>query len=410
MGGINMNTGRTLVLCLILAFLASCGQAPIPAATITPTAIPTDTPTPTPTATPTPTITPTPTPLGASEPKLAFIGKDSQGTLGIYIDGLYTGQPEKISAVTVAEEDAPYLYLRWSPDGTQLIYENNNELNRRSLFVFDAASNGIREMTRIPSGKYVFDLNWSPDGNLYFAMASIGSGSIFLDELYHKLDVSTGQISRTKEYYPANQNSHVHGLTTCNWQLFPDAIRALSIGGVGGYGPNGAVYDRICFYPELDSYGGLKYNEETTDFVLLTEEGQDDQTLAIFPANFGLNSSMDLSLSPDESQILMVGEGGVWSSDSQFSGGQFAYVIDLSSLPIDISDPEILGTWFPTHVFGWSPDSKNYLVAKWEQQLLVMGAMLEEMVYEYPIPNEVTPLFVVSGGASGFDMVWPPLP
>jgi hypothetical protein len=407
-----MKARPALVIWLLLIFLAACGQAPTSTATTTPTAVPTSTPTltPTATATPTPTITPTPTPLGASEPKLAFVGKDSQGNLGLYIDGLYTGQPERIASITVSEEDAAYLYMRWSPDGKRLVFENNNELNRRSLFVFDVAAKNIREITRIPSGKYVFDLNWSPDGNLYFAMASIGAGSIFLDELYHKLDLSNGQISRTKEYYPANHNSHVNNATTCNWQLFPDSIKALSIGGVGGYGPNGAVYDRICFYPELSSYGGLKYNEETTDFVLLTEEGKDNQTLATFPANFGLNASMDLNLSPDRSKTLIIGNGGIWTSDNQFHGGQFAYAIDLSGPPLDISDPGILDTWFPAHVFGWAPDSKNYLRAEWEQRLLVMGAIPEEVVYEYTIPNEVTPLFVVSGSASGFDMVWPASP
>jgi WD40 repeat protein len=231
MGGANMRSGRTFVIGLILMFLASCGQAPTAMPTITPTSIPTSTATLTPTATPRPTITPTPTPLGASEPKLAFVGKDFQGNLGIYVDGLYTGQPEKISPITVSEENAPNLLMRWSPDGNQLVFENNNDLNKRSFFMFDAASRDIREISQIPSGKYVFDLNWSPDGHLYFAMASIGAGSIFLDELYHKLDVSTGQISRTKEYYPANGNSHIREFTSCNWQSFPDAIRALTLRG-----------------------------------------------------------------------------------------------------------------------------------------------------------------------------------
>ena len=404
-----MKSGLTLAICLILTSLTSCSQASTPTATTTPTAIPTNTPTltPTATATPTPTVTPTPTPLGASEPKLAFVGKDSQGNLGLYVDGLYTGQPEKVASITESEEDATYLYMRWSPDGSQLVFENNNELNRRSFFLFDAASKEVREITRIPSGKYVFDLNWSPDGHLYFAMASIGAGSIFLDELYHKLDVSTGQISRTKEYYPANGNSHIRELTSCNWQSFPDAIRALTLGGVGGFGPNGAVYDRVCFYPDLDAYAGLKYNEQTTEFVSFTEAGEEEETFAIFPANFGLNASMDLDVSPDRSQMLIIGNGGIWSSDNQFHGGQFAYVIDLSSLPLDISDPEILDTWFPAHVFGWSPDSKNYLRAEWEQRLLVMGVMPGDISYEYKIQNGVTPLIAVSGNASGFDMVWP---
>jgi WD40 repeat protein len=404
-----MKTRLILAISLILTFSTACGQVPVPPTpTVTSTAIPTNTPTPT--ATPTPTITPTPTPIGAAEPKIAFVGKDSQGNLGIYIDGFYTEKPEKISSVTVSEENAPYLYMRWSPDGTQLVFENNNELNRRSFFVFDAASKNIREITRIPSGKYVFDFNWSPDGNLYFAMASIGSGSIFLDELYHKLDLSNGQISRTKEYYPANSSSHVHNLTNCDWHSLTKAVQALLIGGVGGYGPNGAVYDRICFYPDLNAYAGLKYNEQTTDFVSLTEEGEEDQTLATFPANFGLNASMDLSLSPDKSQILLIGEGGVWLSDSQFSGGQFAFTAQLTSLPINKSDPKILDTWFPIHVFGWSPDSLNYLAAEWEKRLLVIRAMSEDAVYEYTIQNEITPVFVVSQGASGFDMVWPVSP
>ena len=403
-----MKTRLILATCLILTFLTAC-QSLIP----TPTATPTNTPTPTATLTPTltSTITPTPTPIGSTEPKIAFVGKDPQGNLGIYMDGLYTRKPEKISPVIVPEDRAPFLNMRWSPDGKRLVFENNDELKRRSFFLFDIASNSVQEITRIPSGKYVFDFNWSLDGNtLYFGMASIGSHTIFLEDTYFKLDLSNGQISKAIKFYPPNNsNSHVNSGANCNSESFPSVIHELTFGGMGGYGRNGVIYDYICFYPELNIYGGLKYNEQTTDFVFITEEGEVGKILVTFPANF--YGGMDLRLSPDKSQILIIGEGG-----DDKKGGQFVYAAQLTSLPIDKSDPQILDTWHYIHVFGWSPDSMNYLVAEvnnkigeQEGHFEIIRASSGDVVYEYKIQNQVTPVFIVWRGA-GFDMVWPVSP
>jgi hypothetical protein len=336
-----------------MMLITACGNSaelrPAVTSTSLPTAIPTSNTTPTPTSTP--TITPTPTPIGAIEPKIAFVGKDSQGNLGIYVDGLYTGKPEKISPVTVPEENAPYLALKWSPDGTKLMFVNNNEINRKSFFLFDSKTQDIQEITRVPSGQDVFGPNWSADGKFFYFSAASRSHP---QAVNYKLDLSTRGMSQTDEISSINNNSHVNSLANCNGQ-FPDGIRALTLGGVGGLGPNGAIYDRICFYPALAQYGGLKYNEGSTEFNLLAEDGEVQKTLVTFPPNFFLNGSIDLSLSPDKSQLLIIGEGG-----SDTAQAPFAFPIQLTNVPLDKSNLKLGGdNWSPLQVYGWSPDGMN---------------------------------------------------
>ena len=381
--------------------LAGCGAGQPLGPTITPsptiTLTSTPTATPTPTHTRTPTIAPTSTPIGVTEPKIAFVGMDSQEGLGIYVDGFYRGKPEKIASISFPEDRASYLYMRWSPDGKQLVFENSNELNKSSFFLYDVASHSIREITKVPSGKYVFDFNWSPDGNtFYFGMASIGARSLFLDEIYHKLDLSDGQISRVNEYYVISRNFLINNEINCH-NLLPSikSIKSLD---------NNNELDWVCFYPNLNSHGALKRTTESTDLVLLSPTGEVDKILVKFPVGFYTNGWLGLSLSPDKTQILIVGEGGDGTNS-----GQFAYAVQLTSVPID-RRLDLMSTYPFIHVFGWSPDSKNYLAAEWENRLLIIRASSRDVVYEYRIQNQVAPAFSIRQAVFGYDMVWPMLP
>jgi hypothetical protein len=398
----------------MLILLTACGQTTVATASATSTAVPTNSPTltPTPTSTLTPTITPTPTPIGATEPKIAFVGKDSQGQLGVYIDSFYTRKPQKIAPVTLSEDRAAYLSIRWSPDGRKLMFINNNELNRESFYLFDSTTNTVEEITRVPSGQDAFSFAWSVDDVFYFSAASRSRPQA----VNYKIDLTSRGMSQTNEFHSATHNSHSNSSTDCGWETQPQTIRTLEMGGVGGFGPNGVIYERICFYPDLSAYGGLKYNEETTDFVLLTEDGQEDQTLVTFPANFGLNGFIDLSVSPDASRVLVIGEGGI----QDFGNGccQFAHLVDLSAAPLDKTDRETFAGWpHFFHVFGWSPDSMNYLIAErnWnianpEDRFEIIRADSGQVVYEYRMPNQVTPVFSIGQVVYGYDMVWPVLP
>jgi hypothetical protein len=410
-----MNIRRIQAICLILILLTACGPATVPTSSATSTAAPTKPPTltPSPTLTLTPTVTPTPTPIGLTEPRIAFVGKDSQGQLGIYIDGFYTRQPKKIISLTVPEERAAYLSLRWSPNGKKLMFVNNNSLNRESFFLFDTTTNLPQEITRVPSGQDVFGFGWSADGAVFYFSAASRSRP---QAVSYKIDLSTRGVSQTNEVSSASHNSHSNGLTDCNWETTPQTIRDLTMGGVGGFGPNEVVYDRVCFYPGLGLYGGLKYNEETTEFVLLTEEGEEEQTLVTFPADFGLNGFMTLSTLLDASRVLVIGEGGVQG----FGNGccQFAYIVDRSEAPLDRTDKEIFAGWpHFIHAFGWSPDGLNYLIAErdWndpnpEDRFQIVHAESGEVVYEYRMPAQVTPAFSLGQVIAGYDIVWPALP
>lgn len=410
-----MKVGIIISILMPLSVLSACAPALPPSPTVTSTPIPTHTftPRPTSTVTPTPTLTPVPTTIGLTEPKIAFIGKDLQGNLGIYVDGLYTGKPQKIAPATVTEERAAWLGLRWSHDGSKLIFVNNNELNRESFYLYDSQTGEMQEITQVPRGQDVFSFNWSPDDTVfYFGAASRAHPQA----MNYKIDLATRGMSQVNQGLAAAHNSHAHTQTDCNWESQPQTIRGLSMGGVGGLGPNGVIYDRICFYPELNAYAGLKYNEETTDFVLLTEAGEEDRVLATFPANFGLNGFMDLSLSPDASQLLVIGEGSV----EAFGNGccQFAHLVQLSGPPADQSDKEIFAGWpHFVHVFGWSPDGRNYLIAErdWnaaspEDKIEIVQADSGDVVYEYRIPSQVSPVFSIQQVITGYDMIWPAAP
>lgn len=389
--GANMKTRRILITCLILTFLTAC-QSIIPTPTTTPTTIPTQTftPTSTSTSTPTPTFTPSPTPtsIGGSEPKVAFVGKDPQGNLGIYIDTFYTGKPEKISSVFAS------VSMRWSPDGQQLMYWDENEYKSRGIFMYDVSTEVVQEVAKVPGGKDVFDFNWSSDGNvIYFTAASRSNPTA----VHYKLDLSNGQVSETKGTSFSSNNSHVNsGATNCDQASYPKAIYDLSLTG---------AYQIACFYPELNAYSGLEYNDKTTNLILFTQDGKIDKTLAIFPAMFWSNGYIDLLLSPDKSQILIIGEGQVTNGHTQFS-----YATQLANLPLDKSSPEIWKNWNPIHVFGWSPDSLNYLVADQENQFAIIQASSGMVAYKYKIQNQVEPAFSIGQGASGYDMIWPVSP
>jgi hypothetical protein len=386
---------------LIWMALAACGQIPAPAGMTS--AAP---PSPTPraglalTATSISMSTPIPTPIGAAEPKVAFVGKDVQGNLGIYVDGLYLGSPEKIAVVTLAAARASYLPMRWSPDGRQLMFVNANELQQESFFLFDTKSGDLQEIARVPEDLTVTSSDWSADGRSF----SFRGGASKHQTVSYRLDLADGGLSQAADSSFINNNSHVNSLADCSGK-FPTAVQILSFAAAGGLGPNGVIYDRICFYPALKFYAGLKYNQDSTEFVLLTEKGEVKQTLVRFPAQYFLNGFMDMSLSPDGSRLLLVGEGG-----SDRAQSQFVIPIQIDKEAIDRRALDLKSAFAPLQVFGWSPDSQHYLVAESGPRLEVMQAFPQQVAFKYIIHSEVTPLFQVSQTAAGFDMVWPASP
>lgn len=384
---------------IIALFLTSCSSISAPAATPTQTkAILTATATLTSVPTPTETSTPIPTPIGGSEPKVAFVGKELQGDYAIYVDGFYTKSPEKIASVSLPEETIPFIQMKWSPDGKKLIFVNGEPTNW-SLFLFDTSTGQVREIANVPNRQDAFDLSWSPDSNEVFFITATRSTPL----RSWKLDVSSGEIMETKEEHGLSY--HISNSINCDPSTFPASLRALS-----PY--RDFVHFVICFNPDANTYYALKANEESTDLVLLTPTGEVDHVLAKFPVDFVTNGYIGLFYSPDQSKALIVGDGGI-----QITGHQFAYVTDFESAPLDKSDPQLFDESTSSqdfvHVYGWSPDSQDYLTASGygtAYQIAIVSAATGRPLLQYQIPNSIEPAILIFQRADGIDMVWPSEP
>ena len=398
---VKMNTRLILTTCMILSFLTACRQTTLPTASATSTAIPTDTHTPTATHTPspTPTQTPIPTPIGGSEPKVAFVGKDSQGNYGIYVDGFFTRQPKKIAPISVSDEYTPFLQMKWSSDGTKLIFIDGVPTAERSFFLFDAITGETREIAEAPNQEHIADLTWSQDGNeiffTTFSSSNPASG--------WKLDLSSESFSETDEVPGINSSFHLNTSINCDFSSIPESIKSIY------YEIN---LDGICFHPDLNAHYALRRNEDSTDLVLLSPSGEVGDTLVTFPAGFYTNGFISLLLSPDKSHLLIVGDGGIGTT-----GHQFAYTAPLASLPLDKSNPQLFdestASQHFVHVYGWSPDGKNYLVASglWtDYKFAIIWAGNGNVLYEYKVPAGIEPAFFIIQSAYRYDMIWPVLP
>lgn len=141
-----MKLRHSLIFLLLLFLSAACTTLAEP----TPTALPTATQTPTITVTPTPTSTPTPTlaptPIGsAGYARLAI----AQGAM-IKVIELET-ERELASVPGTAS------FVRFSPDGSQLAYNNG-----LSIDVYNLDTKESKALFSLPEGAYLDHLEWSP--------------------------------------------------------------------------------------------------------------------------------------------------------------------------------------------------------------------------------------------------------
>ena len=265
---------------------------PAKSATLAPTSPPL--PTGTPTLTSTPTLIPTVT--GGSEPLIAFTANDRQGNLNLYIDGFLTGKPEMITRITLPEED-PIPKVRWSPDGSKLAYTNANEKGERWLVVYDLVMNAFQEVYKLPSGRYVHQIEWSEDGTmLTFVTANMRPpGPNLATRRIHLPDLIYLPVEGEKLWI-----NEVSGLNT-HAQCFDNrrpVVRDLAKAG----------YRDLCYFPQLDQYGGLRYGDAGVDFYLFSQDGHEARMLARFPADFSTNGAIDLLLSPNQARLLLVAQ------------------------------------------------------------------------------------------------------
>jgi hypothetical protein len=134
------------------------------------------------------------------------------------------------------------------------------------------------------------------------------------------------------------------------------------------------------------------------------------------------NGVINLMLSPDKSRVIMIGEPN--------GGTPFAFPIVLGSTSIKSVDPEEFSdntsVWKatpPPHVltsilvYGWSPDSRSYLAARFyadslnvadytmQGEFVVINADSGDIVFTYNLQKDIHPF--LTWAHFGFDLVWP---
>jgi hypothetical protein len=391
-----------------------------PFPTKTPTIKPTSTPEPTPTFSPTFTPTLTPTIVGGGEAKIAFTAKDSQGNINLYIDGLFTMQPKLVSTINLPEQDQ-FSKMKWSPDGQKLIFTNGDDNQKRFLWLYDLATNTFQTLYEIPPGRYVEDITWPQDRETII-VTTANSRCCSPGLAYYQINLSTGTLNRLQlENAWINNVTRINNQAVCHDQRNP-SVRLMQLNG----------HEGICYFPELDLYGGIKRGENWVDYDLLSEDGQVKKTLCRFPAGIYTNGAINLLLSPDQSRVLLIGTPTRLRGSYMENGIPFAIPIKLTDTFTNTIDPEalfyresVIEATPPPHVltivyvYGWSPDSRNYAAARFfsdsynranytaQGEFVIIHSDSGEVIHTYHFPGGLEQFL---GDRFGFDLVWPERP
>ncbi len=354
--------------------------------------------------------------VGGSEPKIAFIAKDVQGDINLYVDGFFTGEPRSITKILLPEGDST-MEIKWSPDGRKLVFTNHDENQELWVFVYDSEENDFQRLYKVPAGRYVSDYKWSAD-HYTFIMQTVNARCCEPGWAYFQINFADGNLERVQgDGFWINSVSRANSQSIC-------FVRTKQIQRMQSAG-----YREVCYFPEIGLYGGLKYEEHAVEYYLLSEDGQVQKTLLRFPTDFGTNGAIDLLLSPDKSRVLMIGEPLRLLGRDTERGIPFAIPISMTDISVGTAEPETLfysGPIYeatpPPHelmsklVYGWSPDSRSYLEARFffdgydrvnftgRGEIIVINADSEDAVYSYDFPSDVVALITPYG--SGFDIVW----
>lgn len=127
-------------------------------ATSTPSSRPSSTPTVTPAFTSTPTASPTP--LGSSAvPRLAWV---NHAGLDLVIEVFELEETAKlIASLPLTNREDRYQFLRFSPDGKKLAYNDVTD-EGHILFIYDFETGNSHAVLTIPANVYLENLIWSP--------------------------------------------------------------------------------------------------------------------------------------------------------------------------------------------------------------------------------------------------------
>lgn len=223
-----------IVVCIVLT---SCSSIPITSkstvipspsipivltntSTRMPSLTPTLTLTRTPTKTPTPTYTSTPTPtlIGVIEPLLAYVGFDSKGQYGIYIDGFYSNTPKKITGLNFPEDQYKGSMMKWSKDGKYLAFDAYNSNNEPAIYLYDTTLDESYEIVQIPRNERTISLMWSSNNQSLFVYTYSNNDSKWI------IDIPMKKLTKIRFPYTIHSNNHDITDKTALWCCCEDVL------------------------------------------------------------------------------------------------------------------------------------------------------------------------------------------
>lgn len=425
---------RTTILFFVLT-LVSCvpdaGNSSSVSSTITNTASPTQTASQTVTPTPTlkPTITPIPTPLGGVSPKLAYYGQSNAGKTYIYAGEIYSNSIMPLIEISPVIPNLNEYPVKWSDDGSNLIYVGRDQSGKSGLFVYDGKTGENENVMNLPENDLVSNIFWSPDlKQISFSYTpSYFTGGNRIQ--YRLLDLDTKRYSDIDNWVPEA------------WGVGPRESSTQD--------SNGNQVIQIN-YPEKGinsirqwSFTDAQSGTTPQNFSLISEDKK-ETLIASFPGDVFWNGSLMLNISPDANYAI-----------KYCLGNGLFYPVEFSKIPYTLSQQDLvefatnyyLKAWetqtAPNSIFvdvpleiqeikknnysimmDWSPDSQLYVYEsnlfyyakpgeKYYQDykdawhFTIKSIKTGEVIYEYYPPVEIDPLVLAIQGYSGFDVVWP---
>jgi hypothetical protein len=182
-----------IIVLLIVFMISSCTNTPVASSTQldlpTTTFIPTNTPDSTFTPSPTNTPSPTSTPPGGSSPKVCFYGRHYDESVFLYIGDLYSQQFDSIVEINTTNLRNSIMPIKWSPDGSQIIFVNGNEHGANSIFIYNLETKSISELVQLKRNEDLFDLYFAPNnGEIAYGSASVSDHNL----KYHVVSLKSG--------------------------------------------------------------------------------------------------------------------------------------------------------------------------------------------------------------------------
>ena len=113
--------------------------------------------------------------------KIAYSSRRGKGR-GIWNTEIYVMDINGGNQTNLTNHRAWDRYPRWSPDGQQILFYSNRELNQDDIYVMNADGTDVVNLTRHPSEDRTHA--WSPDGNwITFMSTRDGNWNIYIMEV-----------------------------------------------------------------------------------------------------------------------------------------------------------------------------------------------------------------------------------